>query len=164
MKKIILLIFFSLSCIESALSADLTKEEKEQFAKEFCGTARSHFLPEDKRFTASNVELVALQHWNPDDRCLQNIEQEDFDNLYLEVKKSAATSFKDSKSSFEVMVKFELTTSNQAAFEMKIKDVTEADMAQIKEFKSSLKEIKEFHSTQGVINIAFHYKIEPASK
>lgn len=163
MKNTIISATLLLALIQPAFGTELTKEEREQFEQNFCGEAWAHFLPDDQKFTAENVELAALQHMNPDSRCVQNIEQKEFDKIYEEVKKSAASSFKNSKSSFEVMVKFELTTSKPATFEMMVRDGTESDRAQLLAFKSNLEKIKNFHSNQGVIYIVFHYRIKPAT-
>ena len=163
MKNTIICAALLLALLKPALGTELTKEEREQFEQEFCGEAWAHFLPDDQKFTANNIELAALQHVNPDSRCIQNIEQKEFDRIYKEVKESAASSFKNSKSSFEVMVKFELTTSKPATFEMRVRDDAESDRAQLLAFKSNLEKIKNFHSNQGVIYIVFHYKIKPAS-
>ncbi|MDD0841273.1 hypothetical protein [Pseudomonas sp. Gutcm_11s] len=161
MKAKIICAALFLALIRPAFSTEITKEEREQFEQEFCGEAWAHFLPDDQKFTAENVELAALQHVNPDSRCVQNIEQKEFDRIYEEVKNSAASAFKDSSSAFEVMIKFDLTTSKPATFEIMVKDATEADTEQLTEFKSNLEKIKDFHSNQGAIYIVFHYKIKP---
>ena len=50
-----------------SLATELTDEQKEQVKKSFCGAAWVTFFPDDKKYTAANVELVGIQHYNPED-------------------------------------------------------------------------------------------------
>ncbi|WP_137885155.1 hypothetical protein [Pseudomonas sp. 2FE] len=148
---------------QPSYASALNKEEKEEFAKVACGPAWRTFLPDNEAFTAENIELAELQHYNPEDQCSQNIPEADFDNLYKAVKSAAVNSFKGSPSSFEVMVRFKLTTSQPSSVEMQVRDDIESDYKQLKSFKSALEKIDNIHSSSGIAYVVLHYKIKPAS-
>lgn len=146
---------------QPSFATELTDEQKEQVKKSFCGAAWVTFFPDDKKYTAANVELVGIQHYNPEDNCIQNIPQPAFDELYGDVKQAAINAFSSSHSSFEVMVRFTLLPDQPTVVEMQVMDATPSDLTQLRAFKSELEEIQTIHSSSGTAYVVVHYRIKP---
>ena len=129
--------------------------------KAHCGEAQEVFLEDKLAYTAKNITLAHLQIYNETEPCADKVKQADLERLYGAVKAAAASTLSSSPAAFEVMVRFELTKSSPAKFQMQVKDAPETTYPLLNKFKASLGGIKEFHSLTDVAYVVIHYVVAP---
>jgi hypothetical protein len=94
-----------------------------------------------------------------DDKCGGNITHQEMLKIRSEVDKAAVNAFKDSKTAFEVMVRFTLTTDKESTVDMIYKDAGITEYENLGIFRDQLQTITNFHSKKGTVYVVLHYGI-----
>lgn len=128
-----------------------------------CGEATGVFLPEPQGTPAPNIKLENFQYMIPGDRCGRSLDNDELMRLHAGIKPIAAASFSQSRTAFEVMVRYTLTPDKPAVFDMQTSEAPEAEKERLTMFYNQASALKDFHVADGIAYVVFHYKIAPGS-
>ena len=142
-----------------------TKNEMpEEVRNVFCPEAWAVFSNEQSAKPAPNIDLVLLQYYNENDRCVRNINNDVIKLMTIDVQKAAGQALATSKSEFEVMVRFTLTQKEQPIVDVRYRDADNDAYKLIESFHSRLKTLNNYHSESGTAYVVFQYKIEKSKQ
>lgn len=126
-----------------------------------CGETTRTYFPEHERKPSPNIALRALHDINTDGRSCSNINDDALRRLHAALESIVVDVFTGSPGKYSVVVRYALSPDSPALFDMQVLDSTEGDSELLDEFHNRASALKEFHSSNGTVDVVFHYGISP---
>lgn len=122
--------------------------------------AMEMFLPEVQRYPAPNIRIEKIIYQTELGDVNNKISLDKLKHLKGALTKFALSSFKDSKTSFEVLAQFKLTTTSGSSFKLQSTG-GETENAMLSSFYDSASKLTEYNSIKDVVHVFIQYKISP---
>ncbi|OCQ23781.1 hypothetical protein A7985_07525 [Pseudoalteromonas luteoviolacea] len=118
------------------------------------------FLPDVQRYPVPNVRIEKLIFQTESGDVNQKVSTDELNRLKEELNGISAKAFKESTTSFEVLIQFRLTPSSNVDFKMQTTGGEKEDGI-LTSFYNAVSKINRYQSIKDDVLVVFHYKITP---
>lgn len=118
------------------------------------------FLPEVKRYPAPNIRIEKFVYQTESGDVSAKVAFEDLTQLKNTLNNISVQSFKESKTSFEVLVQFRLTPSSNSEFKLQTTG-SENESTMLASFYDAAAKLTDYKSNKDTVFVFLHYKISP---
>lgn len=118
------------------------------------------FLPEVQRYPAPNIRIEKFIYQTESGNVNSKVSVDKLNELKEALNNISIESFKESKTSFEVLAQFTLTPSSDSEFKLQTTG-GENENTMLSTFYNAASELTEYTSTKDVIYVFLQYKISP---
>jgi len=126
-----------------------------------CGMSSMEiFLPEIKRFPASNIRIEKINFQSESGNVNSKITIDELNKIQESLNEVSVQAFQRSITSFEVLAQFKVTSDSITEFKMQTTGGEKEDKM-LTSFYNSASKITEYKSVQDDVYVVIHYKISP---
>jgi len=121
------------------------------------------FLPEIKRYPAPNIRIEKIIYQTELGNVNNKVSDDNLNELQKAVNDISIKSFKNSETSFEILVQFILTPTSDSEFKLQTTG-KEKEKAMLSSFYDEASKLTKYKSIKDVVYVFLQYKISPLPK